>query len=250
MPCPVCRDAVEFEYYNVASTGRFKCPTCGLASAERTDLQVDSVDFSGSRIAIGGSIYDITYTEPFFLYNYALCAAIVRELGVEPAVVKQAWKSFHNIGGRMESFEYAGKRVHYIRMKQENPETHQCVIDRIAAADGRKALAFGLDIIDDVPPGYSDTCYAYDCNFEVLARGGDVEKCICFGSVVAYDNAVRMRYAGLGADLIEIVPSDDCGELLEAMTRCTADDVYLITLLYKFEALEKKAAEIAARRPQ
>jgi hypothetical protein len=240
MPCPVCHDALDFSHCNLAGVGAFSCPSCGFASEAVPDCLVEDVDFEGGTFRIGGISCHLKYTAPHFLYNYALASAVALKLGFSHADLAKAFDTFENIGGRLETFRYREKTVRYIRIKQENPETLQSALDVIAADRDEKVFLVGLDVVDDIIPHYSNTFYAFDCDFEPFARS-NVEKSICFSKTICYDMANRLRYAGISEDRIEILDTDDETEILRALESCRAQTVYLITWIKKYEKLRHYA---------
>ncbi|MDR1815069.1 MAG: MurT ligase domain-containing protein [Clostridiales Family XIII bacterium] len=239
MPCPVCHDALDFGGYHLANVGPFSCPSCGFASEAAGDFVIENVDAEARTFTIDGAAYPMPYTAAHFLYNYALASAVALSNGIAPADIARALATFENIGGRFETFALADKTVSYVRMKQENPETLQSALDVIAADPREKVFLVGLDVVDDIVPAYSNTFYAYDCDFSAVARG--VEKIICFGETVCYDVALRLRYAGVPDERVEIYETGDEDAILRAAAACKSQAVYLITLLKKFEKLRAHA---------
>ena len=113
---------------------------------------------------------------------------MARTLGLAEERVLAAYDSFVNIEGRIDQAVLGEKTIHYMRTKQENPDTLQSALDAIAADKGRKVVLLGLCTIDDVIPHYSNTFYSYDCDFDGMLAG-DVEKFICFEKTTCADMA-------------------------------------------------------------
>ncbi|MCL2492960.1 MAG: MurT ligase domain-containing protein [Clostridiales bacterium] len=241
MPCPVCHDALRFTQTNLAGVGTYHCPACGFSNDPVPDCLIAEADFEQGTFRVGEETYPLAYTAPFFLYNYALCAAVAEETGLGAGILRRALDSFTNIGGRVEAFQYAGKTVQYIRIKQENPETLQSALDVIAADRRIKDFFIGLDVVDDIIPNYSNTFYAFDCDFDAFAASG-IERCVCFSHTVCFDMANRLRYAGIPDDRIEALNTDDEEEILARIRACEAPVVYLITWIKKYEKLRAHAA--------
>ena len=240
MPCPVCHDALVFTHCNIAGVGAFHCPLCGFRSAKKPDLLIDSISYEEQAFGADGESYRFAYPAAFFLYNYALSLCVLKGLGMEPGPLARAFETFRNIGGRMEDFTHAGKNIHYMRIKQENPETLQSALDTIAEDKGEKVLVIGPAVVDDIVPNYSNTFYAFDCNFGPFVKSG-VERCICFGSTIVWDMANRLRYAGIPEGDIAIVDTDDDETILSAIASCESDNIYLITWIKKYEKLKGHA---------
>ncbi|MDR0875482.1 MAG: MurT ligase domain-containing protein [Clostridiales Family XIII bacterium] len=250
MPCPVCGDALVFGHRNLANVGFFGCPSCGFASAAEADYTVTDADFEGGSFRLrtpdGKEIgpFKLAYTAAHFLYNYALCCAVCAEAGISPDVLAQAFATFTNIGGRLESFTYQGKDVTYIRIKQENPETLQSALDTIAVDTRNKIFVIGPAVVDDIVPHYTNTFYTFDCDFVPMMASG-IERCICFGATVSFDVAGRLRYAGVPDERIAVLDTDDDETILSEIAKGDAEVVYLITWIKKYEKLRAHAAKIA-----
>ncbi|MCL2111116.1 MAG: MurT ligase domain-containing protein [Clostridiales bacterium] len=240
MPCPLCHDALSFSHYNLAGVGAFSCKFCGFASDSAPGLQITAVDYEGGTFVADAETYRLAYPAAFFLYNYALCICVCNEFGIGANALKHAFETFTNIGGRMEVFAYNGKSIRYMRIKQENPETLQNALDTMAEDRSEKVFVLGPAVVDDIVPHYSNTFYTFDCNFGPLVESG-LERCICFGSTISHDAANRLRYAGVPDERIDILDTDDDGEILAAIAACGSDNIYLITWLKKYNQLKEHA---------
>ncbi|GHU64890.1 UDP-N-acetylmuramyl peptide synthase [Clostridia bacterium] len=248
MPCPVCGDALLFEHRNLANVGFFHCPACDFASADTADYTVIGTDFEGGRFRLRtpdgreAGPFRLAYTAAHFLYNYALCCAVCMEAGIGSDILTQAFASFINIGGRLESFAHKGKDITYIRIKQENPETLQSALDTIAADKRNKIFVLGPAVVDDFVPHYTNTFYAFDCDFGPMLSSG-TERCICFGTTISFDVANRLRYAGVPDDRIQILDTDEEEAILTEIAKSEAEVVYLITWIKKYEKLRACSVE-------
>jgi UDP-N-acetylmuramyl tripeptide synthase len=238
MPCPVCGDALTFDNYTLSYVGAFRCPSCGFSGGENADYTISGVDTDS--FIIRGERFHMEYSAAHFLYNYILCYAVCSEVGVAPEIIGRAFETFRNIGGRFEIFPYAGKTLCYMRIKQENPETLQSALDVMAADRAKKVFLFGPAVVDDIVPHYTNTFYAFDCNFAPFAESG-VERCICFGKTICFDAANRLRYAGVPESRITILNTDDEAEIMNALASCNTKNIYLITWLKKYESMRAYA---------
>ncbi|MDR0959001.1 MAG: MurT ligase domain-containing protein [Propionibacteriaceae bacterium] len=240
-PCPRCHDALVFSAETMPSVGVFHCQRCGFASQEKPDHQVTAVDFDKGEFTVGDRTFTLAYKTPYFLYNHILAYALAKELGISDDDIAEAFATFTNVGGRFEAVEVDGTPLHYIRMKQENPETLQSAFDVIAADPRRKAVLIGLDTVHDFVPHYTNSFYAFDCDLGSLLASG-VDHAVCFTETVCYDVANRLRYAGMPEENISIVPSNDPVEILAAISDVDVEAVYLITWLSFFDALKAHLA--------
>ena len=201
----------------------------------------EQVDFAKHTFSVAGQVYPLPYEAPYFLYCYIAAIAMARELGLSQEVIAAALARFINIGGRLETLQSGGKTIQYIRMKQENPETLQSALDYISQDQRPKIFLLGLDELVDFHPHYTNTFYAFDCDFERLIAS-HVEHYICFSGTVAYDAANRLVYAGVPKEQITVLPTNDDAAIVQELMRYPCANVYLITWLYKYKSLEKYLA--------
>ncbi len=243
MPCPKCSSKLTFEHYNLDNVGKYSCARCGFSPAV-TDNMIDSIDFEKEEFTMYGQVFHMPYKEPFMLYNYSLAVAVLSDLGIDKERIAAALSSFVNQKGRTETFRYKDKEIHYIRIKQENPETLQSSFDVVAEDSRKKVLLLGLMAVVDFVPHYTNTFYAYDCNVEQLLNS-NVEKIICFGKPIAYDVATRFSYEA-GADKVKILYTDDAEEIFGELDKYDTSQVYLITWLKSYYEMK----EFINRQPQ
>jgi UDP-N-acetylmuramyl tripeptide synthase len=241
MPCPKCRSRIRIDYFNNDGMGGFECERCGFTNANGTGdpgYMARDIDFDARSFTINGNDFTMPYDLPYMIYNYAAAAAVCKELaGISEAESAEALKSFKLIGGRIDSIDYKGQTIKYMRFKQENPETLQNFINIIASDPSEKLVVIGFGTVDDITPFYINSFYGYDCNFSALADA-NVKKFLCVTDTICYDSANCLIYGGVDPDLIEIVPTNDSAKIAEAIAAQDCDNVYLDMKLEAFENLK------------
>ena len=228
MPCPKCGHPIAFDRFNLAHIGPFSCGHCGYASAEEVQVRIDAVDFEGKTFTHNGSLWPIQYTDPFYIYNYAMVIGICRHYGLTDEQMKKAFDSFENPAAHNNVIRYHGKEIHYLRAKQENPEALQSQLDIAAADKRRKVFLIGLYKVMDFDPHYAGTFYFSDCDFTPVVESG-VEHYIAFSADVCHDLALRMIMAGADENRLTIVDSDEPEEIFRSLDSFDSEVVYLIT---------------------
>ncbi|MCI8609310.1 MAG: DUF1727 domain-containing protein [Firmicutes bacterium] len=240
MACPVCHHKIEFEYYNNDGVGQFACTNCDNHSEAAADYVVCDVDFENRRFHVGDVEFFMPYNVPYMLYNYAAAVAVAKELaGIGPADAAKAFGNFKNVGGRFEILKYKDKTIKYMRIKQENPETLQTCINIMAGDKERKMVCLGLCPLVDMIPHYTNTFYAFDCDFSELVAT-DVEKYFCFSERVCYDTANRLIYEGVDPSMISIADTEDVDTIFKEIDAAETDNIYMITWLHTYEHMQKK----------
>ena len=91
----------------------------------------------------------------------------------------------------------------------------------------------GLLKIEDIIPNYSNTFYNFDCDVENVEQS-NVERYLVFGEGVAYDTALRLKYAGVDESKIDVLDSSDPSTIFNKVTAYENDNIYLITWLHEF----------------
>lgn len=243
MPCPVCNSKIHFNYYNIDNVGDFKCSRCGFKSEKKPNYKISKIDYKNNEFICNNEKYSYVYSQPFFMYNYALAIAVCKEFNIKYSDIKEAFKTFKNIAGRLETIKYKTKEIKYIRMKQENPETLQSAFDYIAKDKSKKIFMLGLEQLEDFKPYYTNTFYSFDCNLDSLIDS-NIEKYICFSKAVSYDTANRLIYAGVPKEKIVILPTDSNEAIFEELDKIDIDNIYLITWLHKYEELIRDVANL------
>lgn len=239
LACPKCSHRIHFNYYNVENIGDFNCTYCNFKSEKNPKFIIEKVDTENKEITVNKETYKVTYTKPFYIYNYALVIALASKYKITKEKLEKSFVSFINPADRSEEYIYKGKKIHYLRMKQENPETLQNCLDVIYRDKTKKALYMGLYEIKDFPPAYSNTFYFFDCNFKKIVDKS-ILKYTCFSKTVAYDTANRMIYAGVNPKKIKIYDVEDDFDLIfEDLDKIKTDNIYIITGMKPYKKIKK-----------
>ena len=236
MPCPICSSKINFNYYNVANIGEFSCSNCKHKSEENIKYNIKKVNYKENYFEILDDKIHMPYVANFMLYNYAVSYALAKEFKLDN--IKESFKTFENIKGRMETLIYNKKQIKYIRIKQENPETLQSALDLVSKDLEEKVVIIGFCLLKDFKPYYSNTFYSYDCDFSSLVKS-NVEKYICFSKTVSYDTANRIIYEDVDKKKIKIINNDNVEEIMSEINKCKSDNIYLITWIKTYEDIEK-----------
>lgn len=249
LPCPKCHSRIRIKYFNNDGMGGFCCERCGYTNSNGTvgegerdaDYKVTDADFENKTLRINGSEFPMPYDLPYMLYNYAAATAVCKELaGITEEQSAEALKSFKLLGGRIDSIEYKGKHINYMRFKQENPETLQNFINMIARDKEEKVVVIGFGTINDFEPHYINSFYAFDCDYSGLIES-NVKQYIFVTDTIAYDAANSFIYGGVDPAKVKVLPTSDEREILQEILLCGCDNVYLTIELHRFEHMKEFA---------
>lgn len=228
LPCPRCSNKIKYNYYNIENIGEFQCSVCSYKSEYAPNIRITEIDTENKTLICQDEKYKVNYVLPFYMYNYAACLGLCKNLEIDVEKIKEAFETFINPLERREELEYNNKKIKYLRMKQENPETLQNALNTIEKDKEKKAIFIGLFEIKDFKPAYANTFYFFDCNIKEIVKS-EVEKYICFSGTVAYDCANRLIYEGVDKDKIEIIDSDDVKQVLNKLNEIETDNIYIVT---------------------
>ena len=205
MACPKCHNPVRFSKYNVENIGPFVCPVCGFGG-EKPDYLAENVDFENKTFCVDGECYAMNFNTPYFVYSYVLAVGVARELGLPEEEIQAAMEAFKDIRGRIVERTLAGKNIHYIKMKQENPETLQSSLNLISQNKGDKIFMLGFDEYLDFYPPLNISYYPFYCDMRGLHDSG-VSKCLIISEALGRSCALRFLYDGF--DEKDLIPLPD-----------------------------------------
>lgn len=229
LPCPKCNHKIKYHYYNVENIGNFECTNCSYKSIKNPDVLITDINYENKTFKNESDTYEVTYINPFYIYNYALCIAICKQFDINYSNIQKGFSTFVNPADRREVYSYKDKTIHYLRIKQENPETLQNALDTLARDKSMKAVFMGLYEIKDFPPAYTNTFYFFDCNFKGVVES-NVEQYVCFSKTVCYDCANRMIYDGAPVEKIKIFDvEDDFDTIFKPLDEIKTNNIYIIT---------------------
>ena len=228
LPCPKCGHPIQYDYYNLANIGAFRCTKCDYAALHDTDIAVTSVDFENNTFVCNGIDWKIPYNNPFYIYNFAMCIAICKGIGLSDDALQKGFASFKNPAAHNDTIFYKGKEIHYLRGKQENPEALQSQLDMIAADKRKKAVYVGMYQISDFYPHYGGSFYLFDCDFAPVVES-NVEHYVAFSKTIANDIASRFILAGADENDVTVFDTNEVSEIFSELDTLDAKVVYILT---------------------
>ncbi len=245
--CRRCGAPLDYAPNFYGHIGHYQCPNCGLARPEPhvrlTRLDLDATSASTLEIATSDTSFEVHLPIPG-LYNAinALAAtSAALELEATPQQITRALQDFSAAFGRIERFRAANRDVLMALIK--NPigasETVRMITGDEAAADA--PLLHLLIVINDKIADGTDVSWLWDADWERLA--GRVAHAVVSGTR-AWDMAVRLKYAGVESERIEVLP-----ELPKALDRALivgAEDA-VVYLLPTYTAMLEMREELVAR---
>lgn len=228
LPCPKCGHPIIYKHYNLANIGTFACSKCAYSSKNSVNVQIKNVDFSGNSFFCDDRQWKVPYNNPFYIYNFAMCIAVCRCIGLTDDEIQNGFSSFKNPASHEDIIYAKGKEIHYLRGKQENPEALQSQLDIIAADTRKKAVFVGMYEVADFYPYYGGSFYFFDCDFNCVVQS-NVEQYVAFSKTVANDIANRMILAGADEKHVTIFDTNDVTKIFGILPRIETEVIYILT---------------------
>ena len=160
---------------------------------------------------------------PYAAYNLVAAYALCREVGIPTADFQRAQDAFNPRNGRLQRYRLGGRDV--LLNLAKNPTGFNQNLKIVEADQGPKMVAFFIN--DQVADGH-DISWIWDIDFEELA--GQPGTVVFAGGSRAHDLAVRLKYAGIEAAVIENIEDafSRLGALVAAGTLPADAAVYAI----------------------
>ena len=211
--CPRCGSAFIFDGVYFGHVGHYHCPT-GDFNRPLLDVKATSVSIEGMermRLAVSDSRESASVTVPlsglYNAYNVVLALGAAKALGLPLKKSAAALANFTPAFGRMERTVIDGRPA--VLLLAKNPTGFNEVL-RTAIQFGQ-ATSFLIALNDRIADG-QDVSWIWDVDFEQLK---DVAQHIVVSGDRALDLRVRLKYAEIPADRIEVV-TDWAGALKRA----------------------------------
>ena len=212
--CQKCDGMVRYHYRQYGQLGDYFCDQCDFARP--------TLDFAGRDIAIGPSGVTMEVCgpagcesvhtpqpTPYAAYNLVASYALCREVGIPTADFQRAQDAFNPRNGRLQRYRLGGRDV--LLNLAKNPTGFNQNLKIVEADRSPKMVAFFIN--DQVADG-RDISWIWDIDFEELADQPDTV--VFAGGSRAHDLAVRLKYAGIEAAVVENI--EDAFARLGALT--------------------------------
>lgn len=242
LPCPKCGHAIVYERYNLANIGSFHCSKCAYASKKDVHVLISDVDFDNNMFSCGGKQWTVPYNNPFYIYNFAMCIAVCRKIGLADDEIQTGFASFKNPASHEDIIYARGKEFHYLRGKQENPEALQSQLDIIAADTRKKAVFVGMYQVADFYPYYGGSFYFFDCDFKRVVQS-NVEQYVAFSETVANDIASRMILAGADEKNVTVFDTNEISKIFSSLPQIETEVIYILTNTKHAKAIKRYLKE-------
>ena len=191
--CPFCSTRLEYEYYQYAHIGKFKCPKCDYGNNEIYKL-IKDVDLDNKTFKIDNDEFKIQFNSIYSIYNFAAALTATSLYNIDVEKTKQALEKFVLNNGRQEKLVIAGCDTTINLAK--NPTGANVSLRLVNEDNEEKDVLFVLN--DNLADG-KDVSWIYDIDFSNL---NNVNRIITSGTR-AYDIAICIKTSGFPVERIE-----------------------------------------------
>ena len=206
--CPLCGDPLDYDRLFYAHLGHYRCPR---SHYRRPEPEVKLVAYDERTTGEGAVLtvqlpdrIELKLQSPlpgtYNLYNVLAALTCAAALKIEPEIITGALEKTEPSFGRMEQFEFEGKKLTLALIK--NPVGANEVLRTVMTHRGRINLLVAIN--DKIADG-RDVSWLWDVDFEQLEAAGDKLRTAMVSGIRAWDMAVRLKYAGLEPDRITVI---------------------------------------------
>jgi UDP-N-acetylmuramyl tripeptide synthase len=205
--CRRCGAAYAYDAIYMGHLGRYHCPNCSqqrpqpAVAADRIVLAGTSRSSFLLRTPVGDA--DVTLPLPglYNVYNALGAAALCLELSIPLATIVAGLEAVRAAFGRAETISVGAVELQILLVK--NPAGANEILRTLALEPSELEL---LAVLNDRTADGRDISWVWDADFELLT--GRVRHVTCAGTRAA-ELALRLKYAGVPTERIEVVPELD-----------------------------------------
>lgn len=212
--CIYCMGKYQYKNRVYGHLGTFECECCGYSRqpSDITCLKVNELNSSYTKIelSIDEEKYKAKVNLPglYNVYNALAAVSCGHMLNLSPESIISSLETFESSFGRMETIKTDGKTIKLILVK--NPAGFNQVINFLLTESKENQIAF---LINDKLADGTDVSWLWDVDFEELTKVQENISSFYTSGTRAEDMAVRLKYAGIYSDKIEIIK--DYEELIQ-----------------------------------
>ena len=205
--CRLCGHPLTYSLVTMGHLGHWRCESCGAArptpDVSATRVRLDGARGISVRIATPAGQIDVDLPLPGLhnAYNATAATAAALTMGIGLAAVERGLATTRAAFGRAERVRVDGREV--VLLLAKNPTGANETVRTVMLDPEPPHLLIALN--DRTADGH-DVSWIWDVDYEPLLER--------FASLTltgdrAYDLALRMRYAGVPAERIDVIPESE-----------------------------------------
>jgi UDP-N-acetylmuramyl tripeptide synthase len=239
--CRRCGHAYLYDFIYLGHLGVYHCPNCGERRPE-PEVSAHDIHLHGTRSAtfalhtVAGVVHvELPLPGLYNVYNALGAATLCLGLGVSLDAIAAGLAAVSPAFGRAERVTIGAQELSLLLIK--NPAGANEILRTLVLEPDELDL---LAILNDRTADGRDISWIWDADFEMLA--GRIRRVTCAGTRAA-ELALRLKYAGLAADRLTVVPA--LGPALDAALQAAPDG--RLFALPTYTALLELRAELQRR---
>lgn len=241
--CPCCNSVLEYINRRYHHIGRAFCPKCGFHSPDlhyvgknanvedrsieiehRSINQQDSTNGTAAISVEWSHRFPILNDSIFNIYNVLAVVSFMSELGYSKEQTEELLNQTKIRSDRYKVENISGYRIVCLMTKELNAMACSRVFDYVSNQVGDKELILMINNMPDVGVWSENTCWLYDCDFELL--NNDSMKNIIVTGPRANDYYLRLKFADIDDDHISLIKNEL--DSVEALRLNEGKDIYLL----------------------
>ena len=234
--CPRCHEPLVYDCVRYSSIGRAHCPNCDFKSPEYdfagADVDKDALMMSfkknGRYIMSDKSGEQIRFRmlndSTFNIYNEVAVITALNTLGYDFDTIAETMDKVNISKIRMNSTQVDDKELIVMMCKDKNSYACSRVFEYMDTLEGDRELVLLVNCLSDTTHWSENTCWLYDCKFELL-NDDRVKKIIVAGDR-GLDYKLRLLLAGIDRD--KIVYCEDPMDAPDHLEYFDNDKIYFL----------------------
>lgn len=209
--CIFCKEKYSYTFRTYSHLGGYRCPNCGykrpfphvaITKIHELHNQFSHIQFEicENEETCQNASAKVNLPGLYNIYNALAGVAVAKLLALPIEKTVTALESFECGFGRMESIDISGKQIKLILVK--NPTGFNQVLDFLLTENKNFFPVFSIN--DNLADG-TDVSWLWDVDFEKLTQIQDKVEIFYTSGNRAEDMAVRLKYAGIPSNKIEII---------------------------------------------
>lgn len=175
--CPVCHAKLEYEYYQFADSGVYKCPNNDYG---RPEPDYEASWDGGCSFSVDGHEVKLDNDAMVNVYNLTACYALAAADGLDRDTISEGMNKAAHLVTRMGSFNYKGATGYLVAAKNETPSSYDQAFEFISRHNEKeKTVIIATDIVSTQHTLNELSCF-WDMNMELL-KDPTIKKIICMG---------------------------------------------------------------------
>ncbi len=227
--CPKCNQKLQYQFVHYHHVGNVKCLKCGYENPKKK--YEASIDLKEMIMTVNKDKYNISNSSIFNLYNQLSVIALLKELKIPNAEITRVINDIKITDSRYSKEEINGITIVNQMAKGQNPVATSSAFNYVKSCPGKKAIVLILDDVEDKKYSVETVSWYYDTDFEFL-NDANIKK-ILIGGVRSYDVYVRLLYAGVPKDKLEM--SENQFELYKKLNIKGIDSIYILHDIHEYD---------------